>query len=276
MDNLIWLNVGILGGVAFSAALILYFVFRRFKVEPDIIAEKIAAELPQANCGGCGCAGCADFASACSKADEEAFAKLYCPVGGAKVMNKIAKIKGFATSNKNPSVAVLRCQGDCVSAPAKIIYDSVSSCRIANQISIGKTGCPNGCLHLGDCVKVCKFGALSFNEETQMPVVDMKKCTSCGACVKACPRGLFEIRELSSKGSLLYVACRNKQKGAAARKNCSKACIGCQKCAKLNPEITVADNLSYIPQSVDAKEWGSQLAAECPTKAIVYREKTHA
>ncbi|MBR4105770.1 MAG: RnfABCDGE type electron transport complex subunit B [Alphaproteobacteria bacterium] len=276
MDNLIWLNALVLGGVAFVAAFVLYFVSRRFYVAPDETAEKIAAELPQANCGGCGYAGCSDFASACSKADENGFANLYCPVGGAKVMNKVAKIKGFSAAKKKPSVAVLHCQGTCSQAPAKVIYDAVSSCRIANQISVGKSGCPQGCLHLGDCVKVCKFGALSFDETTQMPVVDRKKCTSCGACVKACPRGLFEIRELSAKGALLYVACRNTQKGAAARKNCLSACIGCQKCSKLNSEIKVENNLSIIPMSVDADEWGQQLAEACPTKAIVYKEKSHA
>lgn len=276
MDNLIWINIGVLGGVAFVAALVLYFVSRRFYVEPDITAEKIAKVLPQANCGGCGYAGCADFASACSKAEEEGFAKLYCPVGGAAVMKKISKIKGFAAVEKKPSVAVLRCQGTCDVAPAKITYDAISSCRIANQISVGKSGCPNGCLHLGDCVKVCKFGALSFDKATQMPVVDRAKCTSCGACVKACPRGLFEIRELSNKGCLLYVACRNIQKGAVARKNCSAACIGCQKCSKLNPDVKVENNLSFIPQSVDADKWGKQLSENCPTKAIVYKEKAHA
>lgn len=277
MNNLLWLNIGVLGGVAFTAALVLYFISRRFRVEPDVVAEKIAAELPQANCGGCGYAGCADFAGACSKADEEGFAKLYCPVGGAKVMKQVAKIKGFAASEKKASVAVLRCQGTCENAPAKVIYDAISSCRIANQISVGISGCPTGCLHLGDCVKVCKFGALSFDEKTKMPVVNMKKCTACGACVKACPRGLFEIRELSKKGSLVYVACRNTQKGAAARKNCSVACIGCQKCAKLNSDVKVENNLSYISQSIDADEWGKQLAEGCPTKAIIYKEKkTHA
>ena len=275
MDKMILINILVLGGVAAVAALVLYFISRRFKVEPDVVAEKIAAILPQANCGGCGCAGCADFASACSKADEEGFAKLYCPVGGAKVMSKVAAIKGFVVTDKKPSVAVLRCQGTCVNAPAKITYDAVSSCRIANQISVGTSGCPSGCLHLGDCVKVCRFGALSFDEKKQMPIVDMSKCTSCGACVKACPRGLFELRELSAKGSLLYVACRNTQKGAIARKNCVAACIACQKCAKLNPDIKVENNLSVIPPNINADEWGTKLSSECPTKAIIYREKVN-
>lgn len=274
MDNLILLNMLILGGTALSAAVVLYFVSKKFAVKTDETVIAIADTLPQANCGGCGKAGCADFAMACAKADEAAFANLYCPVGGRKVMEKIAAIKGFAAEEKAPTVAVLRCQGSCQNAPAKISYDGVSSCRIANRISSGQSGCPDGCLHLGDCVKVCKFGALLFDEAGGMPVIDASKCVSCGACVKACPRGLFEIRAIQNN-SMVYTACRNKQKGAVARKNCSKACIGCMKCSKICEAVKVENNLSYIPSDVSAADFGAELKNDCPTGAIVYRENIH-
>ena len=275
MDDLILLNMLILGGTAFIAALVLYIVSKRFAVKTDEMVISIAAALPQANCGACGKAGCADFATACARADESSFANLYCPVGGAAVMQKIASLRGFAATDKAPTVAVLRCQGNCQNAPAKVNYEAVSSCRIANRISSGQSGCPDGCLHLGDCVKVCKFGALSFDKASGMPVVDSKKCTSCGACVKICPRGLFEIRPQSLAGGMVYVACRNKQKGAVARKNCSKACIGCMKCAKICDKIKIENNLSYIPPEVDAGEFGAELAQNCPTSAIIYKERIH-
>ena len=275
MDSMILLNMLVLGGTAFVAAFILYIVSQKFKVEKDPLESKILSALPQANCGGCGKAGCSAFAKACFDADAEAFKELYCPVGGSDVMQKVAKLKGFEISSKTPTVAVLRCQGTCQNAPAKVLYDEMSSCRIANRVSVGETGCPDGCLHLGDCVKVCKFGALSFDKETEMPVVDSSKCVSCGACVKACPRGLFEIRPLSKKGTMVYVACRNKQKGAAARKNCAKACIGCMKCTKVHESILVEDNLSYIPVEVEADKFGAELRETCPTGAIVYKEKAH-
>lgn len=273
MDNLILLNILVLGGTAFVAAFILYFVSRKFMVSSDETTVKIVDVLPQANCGACGKAGCADFASACAKADKDRFANLYCPVGGAEVMRQIATIKGLETIEKAPTVAVLRCQGTCQNAPAKVVYDAVSSCRIANRISSGQSGCPDGCLHLGDCVKACKFGALMLDQTTGMPVVDAAKCVSCGACVKICPRGLFEIRPLSPQGATVYVACRNKQKGAVARKNCSVACIACMKCTKINELITVENNLSYIPPEVDADKFGAELRQACPTNAIVYKEK---
>lgn len=274
MDNLILLNTLILGGTALSAAVILYLVSKKFAVSRDETVIAIAEVLPQANCGGCGKAGCADFASSCAKADEATFANLYCPVGGRKVMEKIAAIKGFAAAEKNPTIAVLRCQGSCSNAPAKTTYEAVSSCKIAHRISAGQSGCPDGCLHLADCVKVCKFGALLFDEAGGMPVINAAKCVSCGACVKACPRGLFEIRPLQNN-SLVYTACRNRQKGAVARKNCSKACIGCMKCSKICDLIKVENNLSYIPAEVNATALGAELKNNCPTGAIIYREKIH-
>ena len=275
MDNLILFNILILGGIGFASAFILYFVSKKFMVETDETVIQILEALPQANCGGCGYAGCADFANACGKADADKFANLLCPVGGAKTMQKIALIKGLEVVEKAPTIAVLRCQGSCQNAPAKIEYDGIDSCRIANRLSSGQSGCPDGCLRLGDCISVCKFGALSMNKETGMPVIDASKCVSCGACVKKCPRGLFEIRPQSQKGAVVYVACRNKQKGAVARKNCKSACIACGKCYKINDLIKVENNISYIPKEVDADKYGVELAQNCPTGAIVYEEKTN-
>lgn len=270
MDDTVLLSILVLGGIAVVASVILYFVSRKFAVAEDSKVIEIDACLPQANCGGCGHAGCHDFATSCAGADESGFAGLFCPVGGQSVMDKIAAIKGFAKVEKKPTAAVLRCNGTCQNAPQKVNFDAITSCRIAARISCGQTGCPTGCLRLGDCVKACKFGALSMNPETGIPVVDYDKCTSCGACVRMCPRGLFEIRERGEGGQMVYVACRNTQKGAVARKNCKAACIACLKCTKVNPEVKVENNLSYIPASVSAAEFGEQLRAACPTGAITY------
>ena len=69
---------------------------------------------------------------------------------------------------------------------------------------------------------------------------------------------------------MVYVACRNTQKGALARKNCKAACIACLKCTKINPEVKVENNLSYIPDTVPAEQFGQQLKETCPTGAINY------
>lgn len=269
MDDIILISMAVLGGIAFIAAIVLFLAAKKFAVSEDARILEIDNILPQANCGGCGRAGCHDFANACLCASEEEFGKLLCPVGGQPVMNKIAAVLGYKTVEREPTVSVLRCNGTCENAPAKVAYDGVSSCRIANRISSGLSGCPDGCLRLGDCVSVCPFDALHIDEKTGIPVVDEDKCTSCGACVKICPRQLFEIRPKGKNGQRVYVACRNTQKGAVARKNCKAACIACGKCAKICPEITIENNLSYIPVSVDAAVCGEELAKACPTGAII-------
>ncbi len=270
MSEIITANIIILSLIALAAAVVLYFVAQKFKVENNPLAEKIAALLPQANCGACGKAGCKDFAEACIKADAESFAHLYCPAGGSKVMTTVARELGFSTPEHEPAIAVLHCNGTCENAPNKVEYTGLQNCRLANRAFVGKTGCPNGCLRLGDCVANCPFGAIEINRKTGLPTVNPDKCTSCGACVRICPRGLYEIRPRSQNNVMLYVACSNRQKGAVARKNCKTACIACMKCAKICPEITVKNNLSHIPVSVSPQTWGTELAATCPTGAIVY------
>ena len=66
----------------------------------------------------------------------------------------------------------------------------------------------------------------------------------------------------------VYVSCVNKDKGAAARKACKAACIGCSKCAKVCPfeAITVENNLAYI--DFTKCKLCKKCVAECPTGAI--------
>ncbi len=271
MISALFSNILVLCGLAVIAAILLYITSQKFKMEKSPIEEAIYNALPHANCGACGKAGCQDFASACYKADQEEFETLKCPVGGSNVMAKIADIKGMKAGTMQKTCAVLRCNGTCKNAPDKMEYTGLKSCRAAHTVMSGRSGCPNGCLRFGDCVKVCQFGALSLNKETGIPIIDYTKCTSCGKCVQRCPRGLFEIRPIE-EGKQVYVACRNQQKGAVARKNCTAACIACGKCAKINPLIIVENNLAYIPTTVSAVADGEKLAAECPVKAIQYRQ----
>lgn len=262
-------NVLVVALISLIGATVLYLVAKKFVVKEDERIDIIESILPGANCGACSKAGCRDFASCCVKCSEQDFANLHCPVGGNATMSKIADVLGYKSSQKSPLVAVLKCNGSCQNAPAKVEYIGLKSCATAHSFSVGLSGCPNGCLRMGDCVKVCKFGALHIDEVTGLPTVDEEKCTGCGACAKTCPRQLYELR---NKGPKVYVACSNTQKGALAMKNCKSACIGCSKCAKVCPAIQISNNLSYIPQAVDVKEYGSQLIQACPTGAIIVKE----
>ena len=61
----------------------------------------------------------------------------------------------------------------------------------------------------------------------------------------------------------------NRDKGAAARKACTAACIGCGKCEKVCKfeAITISGNLSYI--DYNKCRLCTKCVAECPTGAIM-------
>lgn len=256
-----------LSGLGITAAVVLYFVAQKFKVYEDPRIDEVEEALPAANCGGCGFAGCRNFAEACVKADD--FEGLYCPVGGNDLMADVASILGRDAVAQDPQVAVLLCNGKCDNRPKTNIYDGATTCAITSSVYGGDTGCSFGCLGHGDCVDVCNFDALHMDSETGLPVVTDEKCTACGACVKACPKDLFELRKRNKRDRKIYVSCKNEDKGGAAKKSCSVACIGCSKCFKVCPfeAITMNNNLAYIDG--DKCKLCRKCTLECPTHAII-------
>ena len=107
-----------------------------------------------------------------------------------------------------------------------------------------------------------------MDSATGLPVVDESKCTACGACAKACPHDIIELRKKGPRSMRVFVSCVNKDKGAVARKACKAACIGCGKCAKTcaKDAITVENNVAYIDP--DKCKLCKKCVAECPTGAI--------
>lgn len=255
-----------LGVIGAGSAAILYFVGRKFHVEEDPRIGEVLEELPAANCGGCGFPGCSAFAAACVGADS--LDNLMCPVGGIDTMNKVAEILGKSASASAKKIAVVRCNGTCEERPRVNMYDGASSCAIAASLYGGETGCSFGCLGLGDCVDVCLFDAIRINPETMLPEVDEDKCTACGACVKACPKGIIELRKQGPKSRRIFVSCVNKDKGGVAKKACNVACIGCSKCQQACQfdAITIENNLAYIND--DKCRLCRKCVSACPTNAI--------
>lgn len=260
-------TVLVVSGLGALLALLLYLIAKKFNVEEDPRIDQVEKMLPGANCGGCGFAGCRGMSEALVKRDD--ISSLYCPVGGAECMKSVASFLGKAAPEREPMVAVVRCAGSCANRPKTNQFDGAKSCLVASSLYAGDTGCSFGCLGLGDCAAKCEFDALHINPETGLPEVDEEKCTACGACVKACPKMIIELRKKAPKGRKVYVSCVNKAKGAVARKACKVACIGCGKCAKVCPfeAITVENNLAYI--DFTKCKMCRKCVLECPTGAIV-------
>jgi len=261
-----YIAIIILGLTGAVSAVILFVLSKKFEVIEDPRKGLIIEALPGANCGGCGFPGCGGFADACVKATS--FDGLLCPVGGADVMKQVAEIMGQTAAESVPRVAVVRCNGSCEVRQRTNVYDGAASCTIAAALYAGETGCSYGCLGLGDCASACTFGAIRIDETTGLPVIDEEKCTSCGACVKACPKKIIELRKKGPKSRRIYVSCVNKDKGGVARKACANACIGCSKCLKecTFEAITIADNLAFID---DMKcRLCRKCVAVCPTGSI--------
>ncbi len=269
--QVILIAVAALAILGFVLALLLFVVSKRFAVKEDPRIGQVLEALPGANCGGCGFPGCGGMAAACVKAaDAGSLEGLNCPVGGAECMQKVAGILGMEVAASAPKLAVVRCNGTCERRPHVRLYDGVKSCRVANSTCMGETQCSYGCLGCGDCVAACQFDALHMNAETGLPEVDATKCTACGACQKACPRGIMEVRTVSGENKDAFVvSCMNMDKGAEAMKICASSCIACKKCQNAcgSDAVHVGNNVAYI--NPDACVLCGACFEACPRGTIV-------
>ena len=256
-----------MGALGFLFALGLAVAYQKLKVEEDPKIEEVNAILPQANCGACGFSGCRAFAEAVVKGDAEANG---CPVGGADVANDVARVLGVDAGEVIKKVARVHCRGDRAAAKDRGEYQGVPSCAAAHLIG-GNKQCSFGCMGFGDCVRACQFDAMAM-KDNGLPEVYEEKCTACGKCVDACPRGILELHALAD---IMLVFCRSLDSGKMSRKVCKNACIACGICSRACPDGIVMDgNIAKIidlkaitPEQIPAIE-------KCPTKAIgrIYRE----
>ena len=248
--------------LAFTLGLALGFFKQFFAVEEDPLIGEIRALLPGANCGACGFPGCDGYASAVAGGTAGINS---CSVGGQAVAEKLAALTG-GTADLKPQVAVLACRGIHGKALLKGEYVGVKSCRAA-KISTGSIKrCAWGCQGFGDCIKVCKFGALSMGEGG-IPHVDTKKCTGCKACAKECPQHI--IWSIPREARAARPLCSNLNVNRAmVAKNCKAGCIKCELCVKNCPEQCIK-MVNGIP-AVDYTKCSvcGACVSKCPVKVM--------
>ena len=98
--------------------------------------------------------------------------------------------------------------------------------------------------------------------------MDLEKCTACGDCVDACPKGLFALLPINAG---LLVQCKNLIEGDEPLDQCSVACTACGKCVQDAAEglISVASGVAQIDyEHIALAE--PRAADRCPTGAIVW------
>lgn len=241
--NSIVISIIVLGIVGLAIALLLGIADKKLAVEVNEKVAQVRECLPGNNCGACGYPGCDGMADAIASGKAPVNG---CPVGGAPVAEKIGKVMGITAEASEKKVAFVKCNGTCDKTRDSYDYAGLKSCKMLAVVpGNGPKQCDAGCFGFGDCVKACQFDAIHVIDGTA--VVDREKCTSCQACIKACPQHLIELVPYDMKKHV-HVACSNHLKGKPVMEACDVGCIACRMCEKNCPvdAIHVDADLAHI------------------------------
>ncbi|MFP4531091.1 MAG: FAD-dependent oxidoreductase [Desulfobacterales bacterium] len=182
------LGLGLIIGLALS------FASRIFYVYEDPRIAKVENLLAGANCGGCGYTGCSAAAEAIVKGEAP---PAVCMLTSSENISEIAAIMGLEAGSAEPLKSFNDCDGGR-RATDRFYYDGLNRCKAAAAMYGGKRDCSIGCLGFGDCIRACQFDAIHMGENGY-PVVDKEKCVGCGACERACPKPILEVRTMTQR-----------------------------------------------------------------------------
>lgn len=257
-------------GVVFG--FILAFADKKFAMEENPLIGEVEEALPKGQCGACGFAGCAKYAEAVVL-DPEVAPNL-CVPGKKEVADIVANLTGKIAEETEPQFAHVRCRGGIGIAKVAFEYKGIHDCAAAKLVQQGPKFCKFGCLGFGNCVRSCPFGAMTMGENG-LPVVNKLLCTGCGKCAGVCPNHIIELLPMSAPVS---VGCSSKEMGAAAKKNCSSACIGCGLCMRNCSHeggVKVVDHLAVVNPAICHSCEEATCITKCPTKAITAMLESH-
>jgi electron transport complex protein RnfB len=256
--------LAVLGGAGLLIAVLLLVASLKLSVQVDERETAVRAVLPGANCGACGFPGCEGYAAAVAAGRAPLNA---CVPGGPNVARKIGDIMGQEAAATEPGVAFLTCRGGRNEAGRRFQYKGAADCRQAALLLGGPKACVYGCVGLGHCAQVCPFGAITMGGNG-LPVIDEKKCTGCGKCVRECPK---QTLLLVPRSKLVVLACASHDKGKAVRDVCRVGCIACGLCVKVCPTqaLSMDKNLPVMDfrKCIDC----GICVQKCPTRSFIDR-----
>lgn len=205
-----------------------------------------------------GCIGCGDCAMSCPKDAIQMvmghnvagrYAKIDyskcegCITCTVKCRKKIIVDTLHDLTKAKEEVALVRCVGGALGS-RKLKKMGFESCKDVADFDLdGNDICEYSCVGLGDCVKVCRYDAIS--NEMGVAQVDPDKCVGCGDCMRACPRNKIIMEPY--KG-VKQTACTSKATPERRMEVCGVGCIGCGDCADNCPNgaITMIDGNPFF------------------------------
>jgi electron transport complex protein RnfB len=160
----------LLAALSLGFGLLLGYSSIRFQVEENPLADKIAALLPQSQCGQCGFPGCGPYAEAVASGAAPING---CPPGGEATMVSIAELLGI------DPVPMGGEEGEC-EKPKMVAYIDEQAC----------IGC-------AVCLKQCPVDAI-LGTTRQMHTIIADECIGCEACVEPCPVDCISMRPIKT------------------------------------------------------------------------------
>ena len=223
-----------LGIVIYVASVLVILIVTIFVVvkanknkQIDQNSEYLYELLPQHDCKECGRNSCKEFAKNLS---DGKVAPEICPYLKGDNYLKIKELLNRERKVYFNNVAFVKCKGgeDCKS---KFKYLGEETCKSKNLQLGGDKFCPYACLGCGDCIKSCKYGAISISKKG-CAIVDKDRCVGCGECITNCPKNLIEL--IPAK-QFVDVVCKNTSEDSSITRNCKVACNHCEACVVACP-----------------------------------------